>query len=318
MRFIDADAVRALAPMAGLIARLEAAFREEWIAPIRQVVSVPGGAGTRVFLSMPAFDPRGSGAVKLLSFFPDNPDRGLPTIQAAIVVFSESGAPVAVLDGRAVTCLRTGAASALASKYLSRSDSAHLLLIGTGALAPYMALGHCAIRPIERITVWGRRSERAESAMHAIRALIAPTVAVAVSEHLEEAVAAADIISCATASSSPVLEGRWLRSGVFVDLVGSFSPTNRESDDEVVSRARIFVDTRAGAFAEAGDILDPLQRGVISKDKILGELSDLVRGRCRGRTHPEEITLFKSVGTAIEDLAAAQLIVGAAINEPKA
>jgi ornithine cyclodeaminase len=193
-----------------------------------------------------------------------------------------------------------------------------LLLIGTGALAPYMALGHCAIRPIQRITVWGRRSERAKAAMHAIRALIAPTVAVAVTEHLQEAVAAADIISCATASSSPVLEGRWLRSGVFVDLVGSFSPTNRESDDEVVSRARIFVDTRAGAFAEAGDILDPLQRGVISKDKILGELSDLVRGHCRGRTHPEEITLFKSVGTAIEDLAAAQLIVGAAINEPQA
>jgi alanine dehydrogenase len=303
--------------MARLIDSLADAFAQEWSAPARQVVSVPGGAA-RSFLSMPAFDGRGAGAVKLLSSFPDNPQRGLPAIQGVLVVFSQTGAPIACLDGGMVTRLRTGAASALASKYLSRADSANLLLIGTGALAPYMALGHCAARPINRIAVWGRRRERTQSAIEAITALLPPTVSVVAAEQLEEAVAGADIITCATCSPTPILRGRWLRPGTFVDLVGSFSPTRRESDDEVISRARIFVDTRAGAFAEAGDILDPLGRGVIDKDRILGDLADLVHGRSRGRTHPEEITLFKSVGTAIEDLAAAQLIVAATINEPKA
>jgi ornithine cyclodeaminase len=267
---------------------------------------------------MPAFDRQGVGAVKLLSIFPENPVMGLPAIQGTLVVFSETGAPIACLDGSMVTRLRTGAASALASRYLSRPDSTHLVLLGTGALAPYMALGHCTVRPIDRISVWGRRRERAEAVSAAIRALVAPEVAIDVTDFPDAAVARGDIISCATSSPEPVLRGEWLRPGAFVDLVGSFSAANRESDDAVVSRASIFVDTREAAFAEAGDILDPLKRGVISKDRVLGELSDLVRGLHRGRTHRDEITLFKSVGTAIEDLAAARLIVGAATNNPKA
>jgi alanine dehydrogenase len=316
MRLFDAETIRALAPMDGLISNLERAFREEWLAPARQVVALPGGAGDRRFLAMPAFDSRGAGAVKLLSFFPDNPVQSLPAIQGTVVLFSDTGAAIALLDGTMLTRLRTGAASALASKYLSRSDSADLVVIGTGGLAPYMALGHCTIRPIRRITVWGRRQERAELTAQAIRALIPSTVSVGTTTRLAEAVGEADVVSCATRSATPVLRGRWLRPGTLVDLVGSFSPTERESDDDVITRARIFVDTLAGAFAEAGDILDPLQRGVISRDSILGELSDLVRGRSQGRTGPEEITLFKSVGTAIEDLSAAQMIVAAATGSP--
>jgi len=307
---LTAVEIRSLASMPRLVNCLEEAFRKDWVVPSRQVAELPGGSDRRLLLSMPAFDLRGGGAVKLATVFPDNRSKGLPTIQAAIVVFSETGTPIALLDGTTVTQLRTGAASALASRYLSRPDSVHLVVIGTGALAPYMALAHCTVRPIKRVSVWGRRIENAVSAVESIRAWL-PGVAVDVSETLERSVAMADIVCCATRSSTPILKGQWLSPGTFVDLVGSFSPACRESDDDVVLRSRIFVDTYEGALMEAGDILDPLARGVITKASIDGDLSELVRGRVKGRGLEEEIILFKSVGTAIEDLAVARMIVAA-------
>jgi ornithine cyclodeaminase len=261
---------------------------------------------------MPAFDAEGGGVVKLATVFPDNPANELPTIQAAIVVFSKTGAPIALLDGAIVTKLRTGAASALASTYLSREDSARLAMFGTGALTPYMVLAHCAARPITRVSICGRHPQRATATAAAVRAIVGTHIEVLVPQSIEKAVAAADIVSCATSSANPVLAGKWLKPGTFVDLVGSFSPAKRETDDDVVLRSRIFVDTFEGAFSEAGDILDPIKRGVIDRNRVEGELTDLVCGRATGRANPEEITLFKSVGTAIEDLAASQLIVAAA------
>jgi ornithine cyclodeaminase len=316
MLVLNAEETRARAPMPRLIESLRQAFLSDCVAPLRQVVKVPGGSPERLLIAMPAFDSSGAGAIKLLTVFPDNPANGLPTVQAVVVVFSQSGTPDAVLDGTVVTRLRTGAASALASCYLSREDSAHLVIIGTGALAPYMALAHCAVRPIRRISLCGRRPERASATAAAIRSLVDHAVTVVVRDSIESAVAAADIVSCATSSPTPVLCGSWLAPGTFVDLVGSFSPATREADDAVVLRSRIFVDTYAGAMSEAGDILDPLARGVIDRQRVEGELSDLVRERVAGRTNRDEITLFKSVGTAIEDLAAAKLIVaGAAANK---
>jgi ornithine cyclodeaminase len=312
MLVLNTDEIRALAPMPRLIDCLEQAFRAGCMVAARQVMKMPGGAGDRLFFSMPAFDLKGGTAIKLATYFPDNPAEGLPTIQAAIVVFSGTGAPTAVLDGTIVTQLRTGAASALASKYLSRADSSHLVIIGTGALAPYMAAAHCAARPITRIYVWGRRAERAAATATAIRSLVRQRIEVLVPKAIEEAVATADIVSCSTSSATPVLAGKWLKPGAFVDLVGSFSPSKREADDDVVSRSRIFVDTFKGALTEAGDILDPLGRGVIDRQRVEGELADLVCGRVAGRKSNDEITLFKSVGTAIEDLAAAQMVVAAA------
>jgi len=313
---LDAAQIVRLAPMARLVACLEAAFRRDWVAPARQLVELPGRAAQRRFLIMPAFEPGGGGAVKLLSIFGDNAERGLPTIQAAIVVFSDSGAAVAILDGTMVTRLRTGAASAVAAQYLARPDSAHLVLMGTGALAPYMALAHSTVRPIRRISVWGRRTERAAATVEAVRAMVPDATVVAVHSP-EKAVAQADIVCCATSSPTPILAGRWLRPGTFVDLVGSFLPTMREADDDAVRCARLFVDTQAGAFAEAGDILDPLARGVLKRAQVEGDLADLVCGRVRARASAGEITLFKSVGTAIEDLAAAQLIVAEALQRAR-
>lgn len=310
MQILSSEQIRRCAPMPRLIESLRHAFQTDCVAPPRQVVALPGGPGTRLFLGMPAFESNGAGAVKLVTYFPDNRERGLPTIQAVIVVFSDVGTPEAVLDGALVTRLRTGAASALASSYLSREDSAHLVIIGTGALAPEMALAHCAARPIRRVTVCGRRPERVEATAAAARALLGDTEVVA-GASAEAAVATADIVSCATSSAEPVLCGAWLRAGTHVDLVGSFTPEAREADDAVMRGARIFVDTFAGALAEAGDLLDPMSRGVIDRAQIEGELADLARRRVPGRVTRSEMTVFKSVGTALEDLAAARMIVAA-------
>jgi alanine dehydrogenase len=309
MRVIDADQVRARADLPRLIDSLERAFRGDAVVPQRQVLALPGGNATGQFLVMPAFDADGSAAVKLVTYLPANAGRGLPTIQAAIVAFSPEGTPVAVLDGTMVTRLRTAAASALASSYLSRADSSRLTVVGTGALAPWMAAAHAVVRPIERIDVWGRSPERVAATVDAIRELVGAHVRVDAAAALEESVRAADIVSCATSSPTPLVAGQWLRPGTFVDLVGSFSPSTREADDDAVRRARIFVDTFEGALAEAGDLIDPIARGVIDRERIEGELADLVTGRITGRRTAEEITLFKSVGTALEDLAAAQLLV---------
>jgi alanine dehydrogenase len=315
MLVLGADQVRILAPLPRLIDALQEAFCKEYVAPARQVMKIPGGAGERLLLFMPAFDANGSGAVKISTVCPDNQGSGAPTIQASILVFSPTGTPVALLDGTLITRLRTGAASALASRYLSRIDSSHLVVIGTGALAPMMAAAHCTVRPITRVTVCGRRSERAGATAVTIRSLIADHVEVIVGESIDRAVASADIVSCATSSSTALISGRWLRPGTFVDLVGSFSPSKRETDDDVVLRSRIFVDTFEGALTEAGDILDPIRRGIIERRNIEGELADLVRGRATGRRTADEITLFKSVGTAIEDFATSRLVVAAALDQ---
>jgi ornithine cyclodeaminase len=311
MRVLDAAEIRSRAPMGELIECLRQAFRDPPAAAGRQIAPIPGGHGDRLLLYMPAFDGAGAGAIKLVTIFPDNGNNGLPTIQAALIVFSSTGTPVALLDGAMVTRLRTGAASALASTYLSRADSAHLLVIGTGALAPYMALAHATVRPIRRVTVAGRREERSRETAGEIRSLLGGNIEVGIATALADAVPTADIICCATSSAQPVLAGKWLRPGAFIDLVGGFSPVRREADDEVVLRSRLFVDTFEGALAEAGDLVQPLERGLIGRERIEGELSDLVSGRATGRKGADEIILFKSVGTAIEDLAAAKLIVAA-------
>jgi ornithine cyclodeaminase len=272
---------------------------------------MPGGSADRLFVSMLAMDQSGGPVIKLLTILPENRPKGLLTVQGAIVVFAKTGVPVAILDGTVITHLRTGAASALASSYLSREDSSHLVILGTGALAPTMAASHCAVRSIKRVSVWGRRPEQAKATAEAIRAKVGASIDVAVTDSIEKAVATADIVSSSTSSPTPILAGKWLKPGTHVDLVGSFQPTKRESDDDVVLRSRIFVDTFHGALHEGGDVVEPISRGVISRERIEGELADLASGRAKGRGGNDEITLFKSVGTAIEDLATARMLVEA-------
>ena len=210
-----------------------------------------------------------------------------------------------MLDGTALTLRRTAAASALAASYLARADSAVHLMVGTGALAPHLIAAHRAVRPIRETRIWGRDPDKAAALAASLAA--SGTAAIAVLD-LAEAAATADIITCATLSPEPLVRGAWLKPGAHLDLVGSYRPDMRECDDDAVRRARIFVDTDA-ALHEAGDIVQPLRSGVLTRERIAGDLSGLVRGSCDGRRGADEITLFKSVGTALEDLAAAELAV---------
>jgi ornithine cyclodeaminase len=277
----------------------------------------PGSADATLLL-MPAWTrgPSGRLGVKIVTVFPDNARRSLPSIYGQYVLLDgETGAPLALLDGTMLTKRRTACASGLASRYLSRPDAARLLMIGTGALAPQLIRVHSKVRPIREVAIWGRRPEEAQRLAHQLSSslptLLGRAIAVRAVADRQQAVTQADIVSCATLSRVPLVEGAWLREGQHIDLVGAYTPEMRESDDAAVRRARIHVDTRAGATREAGDIVLPIRNGVITADNIVADLFELARGERSGRPAGDghSITLFKSVGAALEDLAAAELAV---------
>jgi len=249
---------------------------------------------------------RGYIGVKVATVFPGNSARGRPAVAGVYLLFSgRSGEPLALIDGSALTLWRTSAASGLAASYLARSDAHRLLMVGSGALAPYLIEAHAAVRPISEVLVWNRRADKAAKLAERLKGR---RYSVAATEDLEGAVRGADVVSCATLSSEPLVEGGWLKPGAHLDLVGGFRPDMRETDDEAVRRARVFVDTREGATKEAGDIVQPLESGLIGPDDIAADLFDLTRGERAGRRFYDQITMFKSVGTALEDLAGAILV----------
>jgi ornithine cyclodeaminase len=309
MRHIDAAEVDAALDFPSLIDALAEAFRGGFQAPERHHHSIerPGEA-TATTLLMPAWTTFGSGedflGAKIVNVFPGNGGRGLPAVQGVYVLQSGvTGAPIATLDGTRLTVWRTAAASALAARYLARADAKQLLIVGAGQLAPYLARAHATVRPIETIAIWNHRAERA----HRLAATLAGEGFNAhVVTRLEDAVRNADIVSCATLSEAPLVAGAWLSGGQHLDLVGAFSMGMREADDAALKRARIFVDTGA-AMSEGGDVALALKAGAITRADIVGDLAALVRG-APGRGGAHEITLFKSVGASIEDLAAAILV----------
>jgi alanine dehydrogenase len=290
-----------------MIHGLEDLLRQGAEVPQRLNYSLPtssGGHGS--LLVMPAWIPGELIGVKLVTFFPDNGDVALPTISAAYVAFDgATGQLKGILDGEELTARRTAAASAVAAKRLARPDAAHLLVIGTGQLSAKMALAHASVRSLSRIEIFGRDPRKAEEV---VKHLQCEGIEVLVSEDLEGSAQSADIVSCVTSATSPVLKGAWLKPGAHVDLVGGFRADMREADDEVVRRASIFVDVRRSAIL-AGDLAQPITAALLSESDIKADLSELVRGEHMGRTSPDEITLFKSVGDALEDLAAARLVV---------
>ncbi len=310
--FIDGAAVHAALEWLALVDALRAAFRPGANAPLRASYPVTP-AGDRLLL-MPAWDASSLG-VKIVTVYPANPARGLASVSALYLLLdAASGHPLALIDGEALTLRRTAAASALASLYLSRLDSRTLLAVGPGRLAPYMVAAHCAVRPIERVLVWGRDRGRAESVVAGMRA---KGVAAEACGNLEAGLAEADIVTCATTAREPVVRGAQVKPGTHVDLVGAFTPEMRESDDELIAMASVFVDTRAGALREAGDLVHAIDGGAIGRAHVRAELADLCAGGHPGRGSPAEITVFKSVGTALEDLCAARLVwTRAAVRTP--
>lgn len=304
---VTADEVASALDRAALVDALAAAFGGGCEAPPRHhhTVPVPGEPDATMLL-MPAWRPGAYLGVKIANVFPDNGRRDLPAVQASYLLFSgRTGQPLAVIDGAELTSRRTAAASSLAARHLARPESSRLLIVGTGEIARHLAPSHAAVRPIRTVEVWGRAPERAQALAAEIGALGFEARA---ADDLEAAVGRADIVSCCTLSGEPLVHGRWLRPGTHVDLIGGFTPAMREVDDEAIRRAVVYVDTPA-AIAEAGDLVQPLRAGIVTRDAIRGDLANLVTGRRPGRTDGEEITLFKSVGASIEDLAAAILCV---------
>jgi len=307
MRFFSAAEIDAAFDFPELIDALARAFRGGIEAPLRHRHPIAGNEANSLLL-MPAWTtgngPRFVGT-KILTVYPENAKRGLASTAATYFLMSgETGFPLAGFDGHELTVWRTAAASALASRYLSRSDSKRLLMVGAGTLAPHLVRAHASVRPIIEIEIWSRTSARAEKLAAKLRAKQFNAKAVT---DLEAAARAADIISCATLSIEPLIKGDWLKAGAHLDLVGGFTPVMREADDQAAARARVYVDTRA-ALTEAGDIAGPLQRGALREQDIQGDLAELCRNNVKGRGSASEITLFKSVGSAIEDLAAAMLL----------
>ena len=304
MRFISAQEVDAALDFPALVEALDSAFRGGLEAPPRHhhVLPVAGGPDA-THLLMPAW---GDGAlgVKIVNVFPGNGARGLSAVQGVYVLQSgQTGETLAVLDGTRLTQWRTAAASALAASRLARPDATRLTLVGAGSLAPFLARAHASVRPIREIVVWNHRPE---GARRVATQLAAEGFDARPEANLQAAVEASDVISAATLSTAPLIRGAWLKPGQHVDLVGAFNMTMREADDLALQRSRVFIDTPS-ALSAGGDVAQAIASGAFAKSAVIADLAALARG-APGRGSDEEITLFKSVGASIEDLAAAQLV----------
>jgi ornithine cyclodeaminase/alanine dehydrogenase-like protein (mu-crystallin family) len=299
MRVMAAEQTAAALPFARLVPALQRMFAQGCTVPRRHVHEVPGGFTSLV---MPAWVEGRYYGIKTINIAPGNAARGLPGLHATYVLYDGvSGVPLAMIDGNELTARRTAAASALAAKWLARQDARHLLVVGAGRVARLLPQAYAAVRALERVSVWARHVAKAE-------ALVAQWRAEGLDAHvapdLQAACGAADIVSCATLATAPVVQGAWLGAGSHLDLIGSFTPAMREADDDCFAGAAVYVDT-AEALKKSGDLLAPMQRGMFRAEEVRGTLEDLARGTVRGRANALERTVFKSVGTALEDLAAA-------------
>jgi ornithine cyclodeaminase len=302
MKLIAAAQLAALAPYRDIVEALRQGFRQSIETPVRHHHAT---SPTATLLLMPAWTGEFTG-LKTVVVETGNAAKGLPTVQASyLLIDGGTGETLAIMDGTELTRRRTAAASALACDYLARADAHRLLLVGAGALARHFAHAHAAIRPIDTVFVYNRSADKAESL---VRELAAEGLAASRVTNLEDAARQADIISCVTTSTVPIVKGAWLQPGTHVDLAGAFKPNMRETDGETVARSRVFVDTRDGAQAEAGDLIQAQQEGKFDFARIQADLFQLCRGIVSGRAAPSEITLFKSCGTALEDLAAAVMV----------
>jgi alanine dehydrogenase len=300
---IDAERLRALTPWPKLIDALQSAFREPCEVPERLHFDI-GGVGSLII--MPAWERNGFLGVKVVQVFPDNSRMGRPTVHGMYMLASAgNGEVLSLIDAQELTARRTAATSALASRFLSRASSRCLLVMGTGRLAAEVIPAHAAVRPIEHVLIWGRNRERASSLADRINETLGLHAEPA--DSLERAISQADIISTVTAALDPILPGRSLRPGTHIALIGGYTPLMREADDDVIRSAEVYFDMVSSAVKEAGDIANPLERGIINKSAIRGDLFDLCTGRAPKRSSDKDITVFKSVGLALEDLAAAAL-----------
>lgn len=254
-------------------------------------------------LLMPAWNPSKDAGVKIVTVSPKNGQFNLPSIQGTYIYFDAiKGTIKAILEAKSLTVKRTAAASALASSYLSRKDSNSLLMIGTGALSINLIKAHASIRPIKKVFVWGRNFDKAQAIVSALKN---ESFSIHPIKTIEEKISEVDIISCATLSKTPLVLGQYLKAGQHIDLVGAYKKDMREADDDTITQASVFVDTFQGGLKESGDIVIPLESGILKEETIKADLFQLCSNKHNGRTSKKELTVFKSVGHALEDLVAA-------------
>ena len=306
----DADETAEGLAFPALINELELGFKEGCEVPVRHHHQIrQNGEVDSTLLLMPAWSNGTTKdqylGVKLVTVMPGNTARKMPGLYSTYILYNKvTGEQLAILDGNTITGRRTVATSALASKYLSRSNSSKLLVIGAGRVASLLAEAHAATRPIRFVKVWNINPANAEKLVSHLNAL---GFAAKLSENLEADVKEADIITSATLSTEPIINGDWLQEGTHVDLIGAFTPKMRESDDLTIKKSKVYIDTEE-ALDEAGDIVQPLKSGIINKTHIKATLTDLIRGDAKGRVNDRDITLFKAVGTGLADLVAARLV----------
>jgi ornithine cyclodeaminase/alanine dehydrogenase-like protein (mu-crystallin family) len=306
MRVVDAERLRVGLSITAAIDALEDGFREEdpdATAPVRSTLETTSGS----LLVMPARGARGVG-VKLVTLSPANPARGMPFVHAAYVLFDPATqAPEALFDGAALTALRTGAVSGLATRHLANPTAERLVLFGAGVQAAAHLEAMAAVRPLRSVVVVSRNPARAREL-----AMQARTLGLDGSVGSPEAVADADIVCTCTTATTPLFEGHRLGDGAHVNAIGAYLPDTREVDTDTVRRARVAVETRAVAFAEAGDLLIPIAEGIVTADHVLADLREIVKGAVV-RSGPTDITLFTSVGMAFEDLVVARAALEAGV-----
>jgi ornithine cyclodeaminase len=301
IRVVDASATRAALPFDTLVPALHAAFAKGADVPARHHHDIDG-AGT--LLLMPPWDRQRLG-IKIAAVFPGNNALGLPSVHSSYLLCdAAAGRPLAILDGNEITTRRTIAVSALAASFLAVERAETLLIVGTGRIARLAAEAFAAVRPIRRVAVWNRHAAKARALAEDLRGDGFDAEAVTA---LDAAAAQADIITCATPSTEPIILADWLKPGAHLDLIGSFTPAMREADDACFARGAVYIDT-PDALHEAGDLTSPIARGALRADAIRGTLADLCAGRVPGRGPADTLTVFKAVGTALADLAAASLV----------
>jgi 1-pyrroline-2-carboxylate reductase [NAD(P)H] len=308
MKIIEAADVHRVLEFPDLVGALRKAFGGPAGTPRRTVFLLDENDPDRsAFAVLPAWSAEVIG-VKAFTYLPGNARKNRPILHSKILLFDrETGAPLALVDGTTVTYWRTAAVAGLAADYLARKNAKRLLICGTGNLAPYMTLAHAAVRSYDHIAIWGRNASKAQKVIDAVKAK-RPELNCRVAGDLQTEVQAADVVSCATAAHDPVIFGTWVTPGTHTDFFGNHEKTGRECDSDLVVASRLYVDSRANNMNEAGEILIPIAEGKITEAHIVGELADLCAGRVPGRQNDNEITLFKSVGTALSDLTAAHLV----------
>jgi len=304
--FIDSDFIESHTDYKSLIDKIKKGFASSSIeVPQRHHHNYknPPEKEDSTLLIMPAWNPGKDMGVKLVTVSPENGKYNLPSIQGTYIYFdAKKGVPKAILEAKTLTAKRTAATSALAASYLAKEDASSILMIGTGALSTQLILAHSAVRPIKKVYVWGRNMLKADAVCEQLKNERFEIQSII---NIDEVIGNVDIISVATLSKTPLINGKSLKKGQHIDLVGAFKKDMRESDDETIKISQVYVDTYGG-MKESGDIYIPLQNGTLSKNEIKADLFELCSNKKNGRTSPNDITLFKSVGHALEDLVAAK------------